>query len=100
MSEQRRDLNSTGSPNNLPCRKPPPLAWLPHTGLTLLNTGHLNGDRFLERCQMNDVPTLVTSCINCVGPGSLSATLALILIGAGIAWTAERRKPARVRLDK
>jgi len=41
---------------------------------------------------MNEVSTLVTSCINCVSPGSLSATLAVILIGAGIAWTAERRK--------
>lgn len=28
-----------------------------------------------KRCQMNEVPTLVTSCINCVSPGSLSATL-------------------------
>jgi len=49
---------------------------------------------------MNEVPTLVTSCINCVSPGSLSATLAVILIGVGIAWTAERRKLARVRSDK
>jgi hypothetical protein len=49
---------------------------------------------------MNEVPTLVTSCINCVSPGSLGATLAVILIGAGIAWMAERRKLARVRLDK
>ena len=46
---------------------------------------------------MNEVPTLVTSCINCFSSGSLSATLAVILIGAGIAWTAERRKLARVR---
>ena len=30
-------------------------------------------------------------------PGSLSATLALILIGAGITLTAERRKLAQVR---
>src|SRR5450759_2413567 len=53
-----------------------------------------------RRCQMNEVPTLVTSCINCFTPGNLSATLAVILIGAGIAWTAERRKLARVRSDK
>ena len=33
-------------------------------------------------------------------PGSLSATLAVILIGAGIAWTAERRRLARVRSDR
>lgn len=49
---------------------------------------------------MNEVPTLVTSCINCFTSGSLSATLAVILIGAGIALTAERRKLARVRTDK
>jgi hypothetical protein len=49
---------------------------------------------------MNEVPTLVTSCINCVAPGSLSVTLAVILIGAGTAWMAERQKLARVRLDK
>jgi hypothetical protein len=30
----------------------------------------------------------------------LSATLALIVIGTGIALTAERRKLARVRVDK
>ena len=45
-------------------------------------------------------PALVTSYINCVSPGGLSATLAVILIGAGIAWTAERRKLARVRSGK
>jgi hypothetical protein len=49
---------------------------------------------------MNEVPTLVTSCINGVAPSSLSATLAVILIGVGIAWTAERRKLARVLSDK
>jgi hypothetical protein len=41
-------------------------------------------------------PTIVTTCINCISPGSLNATLALIVIGAGIALTAERRKLARV----
>jgi hypothetical protein len=36
--------------------------------------------------------------MNCIAPGSLSATLALIIIiGASIALTAERRKFARVR---
>jgi hypothetical protein len=49
---------------------------------------------------MTEVPTLVTSCISCFTPGNLSATLAVILIGAGIAWAAERRKLARVRSDK
>ena len=35
--------------------------------------------------------------INCIAPGSLVATLALILIGAGVALTAERRKLTRAR---
>ena len=35
-----------------------------------------------------------------IAPGSLSATLALIVVGAGIALTAERRKLARVHRDK
>jgi hypothetical protein len=33
---------------------------------------------------MTEVPTLVTSCISCFTPGNLSATLAVILIGAGL----------------
>jgi hypothetical protein len=45
---------------------------------------------------MIEVPAVVTSCINCIAPGSLSATLAVILIGVGVAWTAERRNLARV----
>jgi hypothetical protein len=36
------------------------------------------------------------TCINCISPGSLSATLALIVIGAGIAFTVERRKLTRL----
>ena len=46
---------------------------------------------------MYEAPVIGT-CINCIAPGSLSATLALIVIGVGIALTAERRKLARVRL--
>ena len=49
---------------------------------------------------MNAVPPLVTSCINCITPGNLSATLALIVFGAGIACAIERRKIAQVRSDK
>jgi hypothetical protein len=41
---------------------------------------------------MNEVPTLVTTCVNCVIPGSLGATLAVILIGLGIALTTEERQ--------
>jgi hypothetical protein len=48
-----------------------------------------------------EAPAIIGTCINCISPGSLSATLALIIIiGAGIALTAERRKLARVRVDK
>jgi hypothetical protein len=53
-----------------------------------------------ERNAMYEAPTIIGTCINCVVPGSLSATLALIVIGAGIVWTAERRKLARVRIKK
>jgi hypothetical protein len=45
-------------------------------------------------------PTIVTTCINCISPGSLTATLAFIVMGAGIALMAERRKLARVRVGK
>jgi hypothetical protein len=49
---------------------------------------------------VSEAPTIIGTCINCLSSGSLSATLALIAIGAGIALTAERRKLARVRADK
>ena len=42
-------------------------------------------------------PQIIGTCINCIAPGSLGATLALILIGAGVALTAERRKLIRAR---
>jgi hypothetical protein len=44
-----------------------------------------------------EAPAIIGSCINCIAPGSLAATLALILIGAGIALVAERRKPIRTQ---
>ena len=49
---------------------------------------------------MFEAPTIIGTCINCIAPGSLSATLALIVIGAGVALTAEQRKLARVCSDK
>ena len=49
---------------------------------------------------MHEAPSVIGTCINCIAPGSLCATLALIVIGAGLALTAERRKLARVRLAK
>jgi hypothetical protein len=48
---------------------------------------------------MFEAPSVIGTCINCIVPGSLSATLALIVVGASIALIAERRKLARVRLD-
>jgi len=47
-----------------------------------------------------EAPTIIGTCINCIAPGSLSATLALIVIGVAFALTAERRKLALVRSDK
>lgn len=49
---------------------------------------------------MYETPTIVGSCINCVAPGSLAATLGLIVIAASIAVTIERRKVALARTGK
>ena len=49
---------------------------------------------------MYEAPAIIGTCINCIAPGSLGATLALMVIGAGIAVTAERRELARVRSGK
>ena len=49
---------------------------------------------------MYEAPSVIGTCINCIASGSLSATLALIVIGASIVLTAERRKLVRVRLEK
>ena len=37
---------------------------------------------------MYEAPSVIGTCINCIAPGSLSATLALIVLGAGMALTA------------
>jgi hypothetical protein len=47
-----------------------------------------------------EAPAIIGTCINCIAPGSFGATLALIVIGAAVALTVERRKVARVRADK
>ena len=49
---------------------------------------------------MYEAPTIIGSCINCVAPGSLAATLGLIVIAASIALTVERRKVALARTGK
>jgi hypothetical protein len=41
---------------------------------------------------MYEVPEIIGTCINCIAPGSLSAMLALILIGALLVAHSERRK--------
>jgi hypothetical protein len=41
---------------------------------------------------MYEAPTIIGNCINCIAPGSLGATLALILIGAFVVAHSERRK--------
>jgi len=43
---------------------------------------------------MYEAPAIIGTCINCIAPGSLLATLAVIVVGIGIAVTAERRKAA------
>jgi hypothetical protein len=47
-----------------------------------------------------EAPVIIGTCINCFAPGSLSATIALIIIGASIALTVERRKFARAHARK
>ena len=72
------------------------------SGLTPTDPGPSKGGSWIirEGCAVYEAPTIIGTCINCISPGSLSATLALVLIGAAIALTAERRKLARVRADK
>jgi hypothetical protein len=49
---------------------------------------------------MYEAPGIIGSCINCVAPGSLAATLGLIVIAASIALTVERRKLVLTRAGK
>jgi hypothetical protein len=41
---------------------------------------------------MYEAPAIIGTCINCVAPGSLSVTLAVVLIGALMVAYSERRK--------
>jgi hypothetical protein len=47
-----------------------------------------------------EASTIIGTCINCIAPGSLGATLALIVMGVGVALTVEGRKLVRVRGDE
>jgi hypothetical protein len=49
---------------------------------------------------MYEAPAIIGSCINCVAPGSLAATLGLIVIAVSIALTLERRKLVLTRTGK
>jgi hypothetical protein len=49
---------------------------------------------------MHEATTIIGTCINCIASGSLSATVALIVIGASITLKVEQRKLARVRSGK
>jgi hypothetical protein len=41
---------------------------------------------------MFEAPAIIGTCINCIAPGSLLATLTVVVIGIGIATHSERRK--------
>jgi len=49
---------------------------------------------------MYEAPAIIGTCINCVATGSLGATLSVVVLGAGVALVAERRKLARERSSK
>jgi hypothetical protein len=46
----------------------------------------------LEGRSVYEAPTIIGTSINCVAPGSLSMTLAVVLIGALMVAYSERRK--------
>ena len=46
---------------------------------------------------MYEAPAIVGTCINCIAPGSLTATLAVIMVGAIIALIVEQQKSARAK---
>jgi hypothetical protein len=58
------------------------------------------GRRLIRGRTVYEAPAIIGTCVNCISPGSFSATLALIVIGAFIALTAERRNLACVGVDK
>jgi hypothetical protein len=51
---------------------------------------------------MYEATSVIGTCLNCIAPGNLAATLALIAIGMGLAVQAERRKllPAEKRVPQ
>ena len=68
------------------------------SGLTPAYCGPSNGgDIFKEGRTVYEAPAIIGTCINCISPGSLSATLGLILMGALIVVHSERRKLAAAK---
>ena len=45
-----------------------------------------------ENSIVYDAPTIIGTCINCIAPGNLLATLAVMVIGIGISLRYEQRK--------
>jgi hypothetical protein len=64
------------------------------SGLTPAVGGPSREQAKRELAAMYEAPAIIGTCINCIAPGSLLATLAVIVIGIGIAVMAERRKAA------
>jgi hypothetical protein len=54
--------------------------------------GHLNGQLKRRIAAMSETPNIIGTCINCIAPGSLVATFAIIAVGIGLAIQAERRE--------
>jgi hypothetical protein len=46
---------------------------------------------------MYEVPEIIGTCINCIAPGNLLATLTVIAVGIGIAVQSERRKASNIQ---
>ena len=68
------------------------------SGLTPAYCGPSDGgDIFKKGRTVYEAPAIIGTCINCIAPGSLLATFALILIGVGLAAHFEMRKKGSPR---
>jgi hypothetical protein len=47
---------------------------------------------------MLEAPTIIGTCINCIAPGNLLATLTVLVVGIGIAVQSERRKAPNIEV--
>jgi hypothetical protein len=46
---------------------------------------------------MYEAPEIIGTCINCIAPGNLLATLTVLVVGIGIAVQSERRKAPNIQ---